>query len=509
MSKAKGTKAAAAVPTGTGPEAVAHFWKVLKGGDVRELEETLFSASTNSDTGEVVLKRLPNAAALANTKNPKQLTPLCFAVDNGFEDHIPVLVKAGAKVDDHDGTKERRTALHAAVAAEEDVMVQNLLRCGADPRALDGEGRTVLHIAARMSSRHIFGFFLELEEVPLALDVLVEGAKIVPVEALKLLDVQDHSGATALHYAVGEVAGGEAAYQLAHSCVEYLAHRAAASAEHRVRVERIVQAVTKSGCTVLHLLGASGASDRRIAALCTRLLELGCPVAARDEDGLLALHYVASAPASNADVFAALVSKMTKADKQARRKETGAGEPLTALECAIHENNRAVIDWMVRSDGGVNSYVSEDVDRQDLVRRIASASLHIRQALVDSKLVSEAELDAVASEMKSDAADDPEDDDGDDPAAGGDFSGHGSTTFAGSRVQAARRAAAQRRATDADKKESQKVKETIVAASAKREEETKKAHSQLGLGAKVLIAFMFLSLLLPAVDLLMGSPRRK
>jgi len=77
-------------------------------------------------------------------------TPLLVAAIHGCTDLIPVLLKAGAAVNESDD--RRRTALHLAVHCGHAEAARVLLEAGADADARDREGRTPRDLARQ--SRH-------------------------------------------------------------------------------------------------------------------------------------------------------------------------------------------------------------------------------------------------------------------------------------------------------------------------------------------------------------------
>jgi ankyrin repeat protein len=482
-----------------GPCDEQQFWKILKGGDSQELQKALFISQTD-ENGEVNIRRATNAVALANSKNAKNLTPLCFVADNGYDDLIEVLVRAGAKVNEGDATKQKRTPLHAAIAGEEDVVIQKLLQSGADLSAVDADGRTVFHIAARMSTRNILQY---LFDVCNGIDTVqpVEGAKVVKVNLLKVLSTQDKTKATALHYALGEVGGGDDALDVAGI---FLKEFQVLSSGNEALVKNTLQSVTTSGCTALHLLAASGASSIRIADLVKQVIALGGDVAAVDADGQTALHYAAASASGNAAVFAVIATASPKELLIAERSETvGADQhgAQTPLEIAVAESNKAVITWIVADAARLAGFIVGE--RSKILAALVARSTDAVQVLLSPAVVSKEDLEAARDAAGDD--DDAEEQEEDEEA--GDYSGHGSTTFAGSRVQAARKAASHRRkenSANAEERTSiRNIKQNIAAAVEKKGEAAAQNHSQLGLGAKLLLGFMFLSFVLPVLDYLL------
>ncbi|CUF75148.1 Hypothetical protein, putative [Bodo saltans] len=531
-----------------GPCDEQQFWKILKGGDAQELQKALFTAQTE-ESGEVTYKRAANASALANSKNAKNLTPLCFVADNGYDDLIEVIVRAGGKVNDSDATKQRRTPLHAAIAGEEDVVSQKLLQCGADLSVGDADGRTVFHIAARMSTRNILQYLIDVCNGIDAIQPL-EGAKIVKVNLLKVLSLQDKTKATALHYALGEVGGGDDALDVASIILKEFQ---VLSSSHSELVKDAIQAVTVSGCTALHLLAASGASSIRIADLLKQVIALGGDVTTVDADGQSALHYAAASASGNAAVFAVIATASPSELLAALRSETF-GTEQTPLEIAVAENNKAVIEWIAADATRLAQFIVKDrtavlanllarssekrlgqnrlhlklqwqktikqssewiaadatrlaqfivKDRTAVLANLLARSSDAVQALLSPAAVSKEDLEAALEAAGGDDANDEEDEEVEDA---GDYSGHGSTAFAGSRVQAARKAASHRRKETAANVEERasirKIKQNIAAAVEKKEDAAAQNHSQLSLGAKVLLGFMMLSFILPVIDYL-------
>lgn len=86
-----------------------------------------------------VVRTLVRSGASPNRKDEMGFTPLDQAVGDGNLDLVKLLLKVGAKVN---GRTRNGTPLHTACAYRHVDIAKVLLTCGANPYALDEEGRT-------------------------------------------------------------------------------------------------------------------------------------------------------------------------------------------------------------------------------------------------------------------------------------------------------------------------------------------------------------------------------
>lgn len=110
--------------------------------------EDWFRASRENDAA--ALKKFISAGFKADARNPDGDSALHIAASAGAENSAKFLLDRGLAVDLRGGSD--RTALMAAVMADQTAMVRWLLRQGADPRAKDKEGFMPLMLAVREGS---------------------------------------------------------------------------------------------------------------------------------------------------------------------------------------------------------------------------------------------------------------------------------------------------------------------------------------------------------------------
>lgn len=116
------------------PNAVDALWRT-----------PLMLAAMHAHTTRTVLRTLISAGSDVNAVGPERKTALHFAAARGID--IVVLLDAGANCGSVDTTGN--TPLHEAAAAGHGSVVRTLLTVGrSDPRALNDQRRTPLHLAA-------------------------------------------------------------------------------------------------------------------------------------------------------------------------------------------------------------------------------------------------------------------------------------------------------------------------------------------------------------------------
>ena len=497
------------------PSSAQAFWKLLKNGQSSHLLEMLFILG--GDEGEE--QRRPHAMELVNSRNDKGFSPLTYSVSLGHDaDLCDLLIRAGAKINDTDGTRERNTPLLAAALVEDDILIQLFVKHHADMTKCDATGRNVLHVAARNGSRNLFSYFLR---------------EASPGEAVSVTNLlkQATDGTTPVHYALGEVAGCVA---IAEETLEFLD-----SCEDKTVAARAMSATTKSLATPLHVLASSGVSNAVVAKIAAKAVTIGSPVWAEDDERNSPLHIAASTH-STSDVIGAILEVAGASSDDIARHFGANGYNL--LHAAAANNRKVVLQLLLTKYAGNMSSIRLDIPTNDeealtpaevaiFAGHDSIADLLVQHGARDVRSAAKARRDAAVND--DDGEDAPED-------AGGDYGGHGSTTFGASRVQAARKSKAKRRfaaasslpgatrshdnnddgtPTDDDKDESissddevglgnKKIDKNVQAALEKRQQraaEQRAADHGPSIWVKLFVGFIFLSTLIPLLDMLLGG----
>lgn len=263
------------------------LWAALKKDDAEKLATILLQDSAEEHRRRPTL----NARALLSQCNTKKLLPLTFAVSEGLsEETITVLLTASAPVNMRDETHS--TALHAAAWNDDDSSIRLLLSHGADPRVVDGEGRSLLHVLASSTAPMLLEYVLEFVASPITNhdDTSVPyGAKPVKLDPLQLLCQGDQKGLTPIHTAFSDAPFGK---PQAASAILRLMNEWKASGEYPA--ERLLQTLhvpSRDLSTPLHLLFQSPNGDvREISKLMDSMASLGAISCAVNREGDTPLH---------------------------------------------------------------------------------------------------------------------------------------------------------------------------------------------------------------------------
>tara|TARA_R110002003_G_scaffold1184_5_gene22605 strand:+ start:12133 stop:14583 length:2451 start_codon:yes stop_codon:yes gene_type:complete len=222
-----------------------------------------------------------------------------------------------------------RTLLHYAASTGRQAVVQLLVDRGADVKAKDNDGVTVLHSAV-VSNEAV---------VQLLVD---RGADV---------NAKVNCGITVLQFAAKE--GNEAVVQL-------LVDRGAD-----------VNAKDTSGFTVLH---AAAFSERKNEAVVQLLVDRGADVNAKDNSGLTVLHAAAFSKSENEAVVQLLVDR--GADINAKDNSG-----ITVLHWAADKGHKAVVQLLV--DRGADVKATDNFGRTVLCRAVFSKNDAVVRLLVD------------------------------------------------------------------------------------------------------------------------------
>jgi ankyrin repeat protein len=307
--KAKQQKSDTSAPAGSvnggasGKErhADSQLWTALKHGDEEALLNLLFDKIDDAGSGEMRRVQKPTARKAVSQPNAKKVMPLSYAVSEGLDRGVvELLLRAGAAVNKRDETPEQLTALHSACWNEDGEAMDALLRAGADPRVVDADGRTPLHILAGSNAVNLVLRLLDSVDTTVAesenkthedgSDAKGDNAAAVWSAAVKmdpivLLRVADKvQGSTVLHLALGESTYN---FGVAQALCDYLEKVRDSRMETPDAVAQLVSArSTLTGDSPLHaLVAAANAEDAVVEALARRLLALGADPVARNAEG--------------------------------------------------------------------------------------------------------------------------------------------------------------------------------------------------------------------------------
>ncbi|KAK7074366.1 hypothetical protein SK128_009451 [Halocaridina rubra] len=217
-----------------------------------------------ADSYEVVQELLQfkeikeNPTELLSTTDNIQKTPLHYAAHRGHLKTLKLLLEAGADVTAKD--EDGYTALHVAVAAEKDVVVQELVSFNKYKNenltdfinAKNNIQKTPLHFAAHVGHVAILEILLD------------NGADMIS---------KDKDGYTALH--VGIAAGK----------VEVIQELLKFGKRRKINLEEFLNATNNIQKTPLHFAAHTGHTE-----ILLKLLDAGSNIIAEDEDGYTPLH---------------------------------------------------------------------------------------------------------------------------------------------------------------------------------------------------------------------------
>jgi ankyrin repeat protein len=297
-------------------------------------------------------------------RDENRKTVLHSAAESGNEAVVRLLVDRGADVKAKD--KYGKTMLHSAASSwkENEAVVRLLVDRGADVKAKDNDGETVLHSVAKSGKEAVVRLLIDRGADVKAKDndgetVLHSAAStwreneaVVRLLMDRGADAQakDNDGQTALHLAAW--GGNEVVVRLLmdrgadvkakDNDGQTVLHWAASTWRENEAVVRLlvdlgadVKAKDNDGKTVLHL-AAEGGNE----AVVRLLVDLGADVKAKDEDGQTVLHWAASSWRENEAVVRLLVD--LGADVKAKDND---GQ--TVLHSAAKGGNEAVVRLLV------------------------------------------------------------------------------------------------------------------------------------------------------------------
>jgi uncharacterized protein len=95
-----------------------------------------------------------------NARSPDGFTPLGLAAFFGHGDIFDLLLPMTDDVNEQATNPQKVAAIHAAAAARNNVMVEKLLRAGADPNLAQADGFTPFHTAAQHGDGVLAGLLL-------------------------------------------------------------------------------------------------------------------------------------------------------------------------------------------------------------------------------------------------------------------------------------------------------------------------------------------------------------
>ncbi|KPA82725.1 hypothetical protein ABB37_02533 [Leptomonas pyrrhocoris] len=305
VGKGKQLKSDASAPpssAGKAKQPDSQMWTALKREDEEELLDILFDSIADAESGEVRLSPKPTARKVVNQPNAKKVMALSYAVSESLDRAFwELLLRAGAAVNKKDETAEQSTALHAACWNEDGEAVDVLLRAGADPRVVDADGRTPLHVLATSNAANLMLQLLDgVCSAPADRtngggdeNARAASSAALTMDPIALLAVPDKAqGATVLHLALGESTYN---FGVAQALCEYLEKAKDAQGGVRAVAQLVSARTTITGDSPLHaLVAAANAEDAVVETLVRRLLGLGADPLARNTVGQSALEVAVS-----------------------------------------------------------------------------------------------------------------------------------------------------------------------------------------------------------------------
>ena len=238
------------------------------------------SLSYTAEHGHVgIVQLLLDNGVEPDSRDEKGRTPLMWAAEDGHETVVKLLLKQGVEADSRD--KEGRTALSSAAYAGHKAVVQLLLEHGVEPDSRDKWGQTPLSWAACLGHNGIVRLLLkqgvepesedEVGHTPLSYAAMGGHTAIIQLllERGAESDSRDKDNRTPLWWAASN---GRL------EAVELLL------LEKRVRPDLR----DRFGRTPISVAASSG-SDKTVQVL----IEKGCNINAKDENGRTPLHWIA------------------------------------------------------------------------------------------------------------------------------------------------------------------------------------------------------------------------
>eukprot|EP00796_Vickermania_ingenoplastis_P004073 gene4073-2922_t len=457
-------------------------WAALKRDNPGHLRETLMQESHSGGSSETMLAPKANAKVALSQCNPKKVSPLIYAVSEELQPEcVQILLQAGAPINKHDETKSQSTALHAACWNDDEIMIQLLLRGGADMGKGDADGRTPLHVLASSTACPLMEHVLEFVGSPPPRrqdELYIPGKMPLRHDPLDLLCKQDKQGLTPLHIAIAEGPFGKPG--MASALLGFLEDRNGAEVDESAheKVKRVVQIATRDKNTALHVLfGSPGGDVRTMFKFLQQLMNLGADVSARNDTNETPLHLAVTAlgeSSGNADVqeklFATMLSALGSPTKES-------SSPLEEVLGGLNTYGDAWVHTVISQRCStamiaLAAYVSSHPEHEASIKTLAadkrSQALHsIAQSLIQMGALTQEQVDSAIRTIESINA---ELGNADDEPEIGDFSGMGSDgaaaaaskqpssgTVGASRVQRARKSRALRYMKE--KQERDKLKE--------------------------------------------------
>ncbi|KPI83886.1 hypothetical protein ABL78_7064 [Leptomonas seymouri] len=274
-------------------QADSQLWVALKHEDEEELQDILFDKIADAESGELRFVQRPTARKALSQPNARKVLPLSYVVSEGLgRAFLELLLRAGAPVNKKDETAEQSTALHTACWNEDGEAVEVLLRAGADPRVVDADGRTPLHVLATSNATHLMLQLLNsVSNVPAAKTdddgdehATAPSSAAPQMDPIALLAMPDKTlGATVLHLTLGESTYN---FCMAQSLCDYLEDVKLAKQDESAIAQLVSSRTTITGDSPLHaLVAAANAEDAVVEALVRRLMDLGADPFARNAAG--------------------------------------------------------------------------------------------------------------------------------------------------------------------------------------------------------------------------------
>eukprot|EP00177_Eucheuma_denticulatum_P005177 GFKZ01009427.1.p1 GENE.GFKZ01009427.1~~GFKZ01009427.1.p1 ORF type:complete len:634 (+),score=85.87 GFKZ01009427.1:592-2493(+) len=283
--------------------------------------------------------------------NDSGKTAIFMAIRHGSLECLKLLVNAGARLDAKD--IENWTALHEAVkAGDERIEILNYLieECDGDVNAVDDDGWTPLHVAARFSSTEAVDILVKAgcdvnaktEDNETA--VLLASAQASSADVLRKL--LEHGADLSLHRDTALtpsrlILGRKDFGQL---CI-LLDHIKSLEEQERLKVIDL-ESRSETGDTLLHVC----VQEKNLDAT-TRVLAVGAKPDIKNHDGVAALH--TACKGGTGEIAGALLN--SGADPNLPR-----GDGMLPLHIASDTGNIEVVEALIQHEADVNQEVSHN-----------------------------------------------------------------------------------------------------------------------------------------------------